>query len=378
MKKYIQSLLIVMALIAPASAQWSSAGVASGVKRLGTGFGSVSVVFASSASATVGGMYIDSDDNKLYISTTGATWSAVGNVVGSEVQAYDADLADLADGSLTGSKVGTGIAAGNVTSGTLPNAQLDADLQDLADGSLTGSKVGSGIAGDNITDDTIDGSEVDESSLVAGGDLSGSVASAVVGDDSHSHAIGSTITGDGTAATFAEGTFARLDQAETISNEWQLTAGINSGDDLVDKNYVDTEIAAGGGGPGNNWTYRACQSGAGTLVDLDSYDFNEGYLAMANTTTPGCTASNWNIVTIEGGTRPNAGWAYPVGNRCGSSSSADYADCQKLSGKESWTSANWDIMFFVHSYGTGYRVNHNASTNVLSVYGNCTVVFWTR
>ena len=32
----------------------------------------------------------------------------------------DADITDLADGSLTGSKVGTGIAAGNVTTGNLP------------------------------------------------------------------------------------------------------------------------------------------------------------------------------------------------------------------------------------------------------------------
>lgn len=35
-------------------------------------------------------------------------------------QTADADLTDLADGSLTGTKVGTGIAAGNVTTGNLP------------------------------------------------------------------------------------------------------------------------------------------------------------------------------------------------------------------------------------------------------------------
>jgi hypothetical protein len=47
-------------------------------------------------------------------------------VPGADVQAFDADLTDLADGSLTGSKVGTGIDAANVTTGTLPDARLSA------------------------------------------------------------------------------------------------------------------------------------------------------------------------------------------------------------------------------------------------------------
>lgn len=38
--------------------------------------------------------------------------------------ALDDDLLDLADGSLTGSKVGSGIPAGNITTGTVPTAQL--------------------------------------------------------------------------------------------------------------------------------------------------------------------------------------------------------------------------------------------------------------
>lgn len=43
-------------------------------------------------------------------------------VIGTNVQAWDADLDDLADGSLSGSKVGSGISASNVTTGTLPLA----------------------------------------------------------------------------------------------------------------------------------------------------------------------------------------------------------------------------------------------------------------
>jgi hypothetical protein len=44
-------------------------------------------------------------------------------VPGTDVQVYDADLDDLADGSLSGSKVGTGIDAGNISAGTLAVAR---------------------------------------------------------------------------------------------------------------------------------------------------------------------------------------------------------------------------------------------------------------
>ncbi len=44
--------------------------------------------------------------------------------IGEDVQAYSLNLDDLADGSLTGSKVGTGIDADNITAGTLPAARM--------------------------------------------------------------------------------------------------------------------------------------------------------------------------------------------------------------------------------------------------------------
>ncbi len=45
--------------------------------------------------------------------------------------------------------------AATITSGTVPDARLSTNLQDLADGSLTGSKVGSGISASNITTGTL-------------------------------------------------------------------------------------------------------------------------------------------------------------------------------------------------------------------------------
>ncbi len=58
-------------------------------------------------------------------------------------QTLDADLTDLADGSLTGSKVGTGIAAGNVTTGNLPVAVMTNALAGTAftTNTLTGDGV---------------------------------------------------------------------------------------------------------------------------------------------------------------------------------------------------------------------------------------------
>ena len=52
-------------------------------------------------------------------STASAARTSLGLAIGSDIQGYDADLDDLADGSLSGSKVGTGISASNISSGDL-------------------------------------------------------------------------------------------------------------------------------------------------------------------------------------------------------------------------------------------------------------------
>jgi hypothetical protein len=105
----------------------------------------------------------------------GAVQATLGLVPGTDVHAINTHLTDLADGSLTGSKVGTGINATNVTIGTLPNGVLDANLQDLADGSLTGSKVGTGISATNVTTGTLPNSVLDaDLQDLADGTLSGS------------------------------------------------------------------------------------------------------------------------------------------------------------------------------------------------------------
>lgn len=46
------------------------------------------------------------------------------SALGITVQAYDADLADLADGSLSGSKIGTGLDGTTITAGTVADARI--------------------------------------------------------------------------------------------------------------------------------------------------------------------------------------------------------------------------------------------------------------
>lgn len=136
-------------------------------------FGGTSTYLAlSSATAT----YLQkSSATETYLDKSSATSTYLQlSSATSNFQPLDADLTDLADGSLTGSKVGSGVPAANIAAGSLGSSVLassvsltgfysnvtvrsnlglaigtdvqayDVDLDDLADGSLSGSKLGSG------------------------------------------------------------------------------------------------------------------------------------------------------------------------------------------------------------------------------------------
>lgn len=71
-------------------------------------------------------------------STASAARTNLGVAIGSDVQAWDADLDDLADGTLSGSKVGTGIAGDNITDGSI-------DASELAAGSVGNSEASNAL-----------------------------------------------------------------------------------------------------------------------------------------------------------------------------------------------------------------------------------------
>ena len=124
-------LILVLLLLAPASA-WASS------YTITNSFTGGTTAVASEVNANFSGAKTAIDDNDSRLdailasdtctsgpcSLTAAT--TIGGVeivldsdIGVAVQAYDLDLADLADGSLSGSKIGTGLDASTITTGTI-------------------------------------------------------------------------------------------------------------------------------------------------------------------------------------------------------------------------------------------------------------------
>ncbi|MBI4655945.1 MAG: hypothetical protein HY746_04255, partial [Elusimicrobia bacterium] len=77
----------------------------------------------------------------------------LGLAIGTNVQAWDADLDDLADGSLTGSKVGSGVPAANIASGSLGLQVIVSSI--AANAVYTDSILDNTVTSAKILDETI-------------------------------------------------------------------------------------------------------------------------------------------------------------------------------------------------------------------------------
>jgi len=80
---------------------------------------------AISASDLIPGVDVSDTTDNAAGSSKKITWTQVGTYLANLFQGKDTDLDDLADGSLSGSKVGTGIDGSNITSGTVAAARID-------------------------------------------------------------------------------------------------------------------------------------------------------------------------------------------------------------------------------------------------------------
>lgn len=178
----------------------------------------------------------------------------LGVAIGLDVQAYDADLDDLADGSLTGSKVGSGVPAANLANGTL-GAGVNVGYLLHVDTGTTGNLPGSRVSG-NISGNAAN--------------VTGTVA----------------VANGGTNATSASG--ARSSLGLVIGTDVQ--AYDSDLDDLADGSLTASKVGSG---------YPAANLGSGTLPS----NVPLGYLVHIDTGTTGTLpATRVGAVHIDTGT----------------------------------------------------------------------------
>lgn len=185
--------------------------------------------------------------------------------IGVTVQAYDADLDDLADGSLTGSKVGTGISGTNVTTGTVGESVIDAAI-------ARDSEVTSAIATQAAANVAIDNASPAASFEDSDNDDADADAQITVSDDASNNATFTMQLEDaGTMRSFLTKTTSGSDTM-TIGDVDDATTGetITLKADTV---IIDGLLQADGG------------------ISADTGDGNRMITLLDNTVTPTLTAT---------------------------------------------------------------------------------------
>jgi len=221
-----------------------------------------------------------------------AFWTGTGSVSSSGNLLWNNGTSTLSATNISGSHSGNGsgltsLNASNLATGAVSNSLLDADLQDLADGSLTGSLVGTGINATNVTSGTLADARlettVDLNSLNVG-------ASAQFGVGSTGNV---TTTGSVTANTFS-GNGAALTS---------LTAANVTGTNTLPSGVLPTTVPLGNGANGNVtfWTGTGSVSSSGSLL----WNNGTSTLSATNINGNGSGITSLNASNLASGTVSN-------------------------------------------------------------------------
>ena len=242
--------------------------------------------------------------------------SNLGLAIGTNVQAWDADLDDLSDGSLSASKVASGYPAAYVASGSLGSSVIVsshavASVQDSAIVGVAGSKVSGNISGNAGTATALAADPSDctlpnvalgitasgaatcgqPSSITGnaatvtngvytttafGGDVSGTAGATIVGNDSHTHAPAS-LSG------------VVLSTGATMSGSLRNTVNLNVGDGTGEMYITPNQIN---------------QSGA--LQNMEVGTAGTGSLLLKTAATNRLFITAGGNVSIGGDTNPTA------------------------------------------------------------------------
>ena len=160
-------------------------------------------------------------------------------------QPLDPDLSDLADGSLTGSKVGPGVDAGNITIGTLGDARIPATIARLDSPQFTGT-----VGFEFLQADTV---QVPWASRYATANGSSNLVGTLDGG-SWTNLNGTEIRSGTIAAARIDSAIARTDSPNFTGNPTVPTASPGDNDtSAASTAFVTAAVAAGGGGSSTNW-----------------------------------------------------------------------------------------------------------------------------